>query len=157
MTSSQRKWHHGFNLQLWELGPVTVVGVCVAIAEKGHLTLWLAISGCRVVGSANKKNKGNSGIFFALSQNSNHPFHDCTLYSFTLSDKSKGVFKVITMKQNQQQGNKGRRTNNSQYRKLAFWALVFLVKFSQVNNILRVKGWTHIFTKITLMSEHFRN
>lgn len=48
----------------------------VAIAEKGHLTLWLAKSGCQV-GGVQKKER-NNGIFFSLSQNSKHPFHTLT-------------------------------------------------------------------------------
>lgn len=67
MTSSKRKWHHGFNLQLRELGPVTgVCGVGVAIAEKGHLTLWLAVSGCQV--GVQKKERNNWIFFFSVPQ-----------------------------------------------------------------------------------------
>lgn len=66
MTSSKRKWHHGFNLQLRELGPMTgVCGVGVAIAEKGHLTLWLAVSGCQV---GVQKKERNNWIFFSVPQ-----------------------------------------------------------------------------------------
>lgn len=64
-------------VQLTAEGTWPMTGVCgvgVAIAEKSHLTLWLAMSGCQVGGC--KRRKETIGYFFLFPKSwFNHPLH----------------------------------------------------------------------------------
>lgn len=74
MTSSKRKWHHGFNLQLWELDPMTdVCGEGVSLLQrKGTSHCDWPCQVARLVGSA-KRRKETVGFSFPLDK-SKHPF-----------------------------------------------------------------------------------
>lgn len=71
---SPTTWRHpkendtmGSTYSCGNLAPWQVLGGCVAIAEKGHLTLWLAMSGCQVGGGA-KEGKKQWDFLFLKSE-----------------------------------------------------------------------------------------
>lgn len=72
MTSSKRKWHHGFNLQLWELDPMTdVCGEGVLLLQrKGTSHCDWPCQVATLVGSA-KRRKETVGFSFPLVINQN--------------------------------------------------------------------------------------
>lgn len=143
MTSSKKKWHHGFNLQLWELGPMTDVWVGdVVIAEKGHLTLWLAMSGCQVGGGAKEGKK--QWDFFSLSQYSKHQFHMCSTLSLIPSDKPNEVIMVISIKSEEKKVKQYFFFFLTQHTQGISTYLNVRVKYSQ-DNICRLKSWNWCF------------
>lgn len=150
MTSSKRKWHHGFNLQLWELGPMTGVGG-VAIAEKGHLTLWLAMSGCQVGGGA-KEGKKHWDFLFLRSESKKFVPHShlfCptnqAMLLWLLPWKRKGKEKKKQEKEKEKNKPKTEITEHSMKRKGLFLCLGSVVKYAQADNMCRLKGWIDVF------------
>lgn len=96
------------NLAPWQ---VCVVGV--AIAETGHLTLWLAVSGCQV--GVQKKERNNWIFFFSVPQ----VIIQASLSIFVPYSQNWLYTQVITVhyhgnKPKRDKSNRNGRTNNLQ-------------------------------------------
>lgn len=148
---SPTTWRHpeendtmGSTYSCGNLAPWQVSVGCVAIAEKGHLTLWLAMSGCQLVGV--KKKERNSGIFFSLSQISKKPLYVCVpqFHLFCLSNQIHSFIMIIKLEKRQYN-----RTNDIQlstgHQKGLYLFFCLVVKHSQTDNICRLKGWIYVY------------
>lgn len=136
------------------LAPWQVWG-CVAIAEKGHLTLWLALSGCQVGKGAKEGKKQWDFLFLKSEFKAPHLF---VPYSLILPVKSNEVIIVITIKLKKKKTSKTEITEQiifSAAQKKASLYFSVVVKYYWVDNICRLKVWidVFIFAKITLTAK----
>lgn len=80
---SPTTWRHpeendtmGSTYSCGNLAPWQVLVGCMVIAEKGHLTLWLAMSGCQV-GGGEKKKKETVEFSFPWVRFQKNPLYFC--------------------------------------------------------------------------------
>lgn len=146
---SPTTWRHpeendtmGSTYSCGNLAPWQVSVGCVAIAEKGHLTLWLAMSGCQV-GGGEKKRKKQWDFLFLESDFKEPPVCLCTTISLILPAKSNIFIMIIKLEKRQYN-----RTNDIQlsteHQKGLYLFFCLVVKHSQTD-ICRLKGWIYVY------------
>lgn len=150
---SNINWHHGFNLQLRELVPMTGVGVCGYSGERPPHTV---IGRVRLPGwyGAKKGKKEWDFLFLSVRIQSTPSIFVHT--HFLLPDKSYVVIMLITSKE--REGKNKEKGKTTWHKKLFFLLLLVVRSGDEILSELttcRLKGWIEvfIFTKITLKAE----